>query len=88
MRWLSAHSASRCSKWDLTINKISLCGKHGSNPLPHTLYKGITLGPGNRMLIIERVIEEDEGLYRCQATNRKGFVETSAYITVQGKCRK
>ncbi|XP_032878729.1 vascular endothelial growth factor receptor 1 isoform X2 [Amblyraja radiata] len=45
---------------------------------------GITLGPGNRMLIIERVKEEDEGLYRCQATNRKGFVETSAYITVQG----
>ncbi|XP_069747616.1 vascular endothelial growth factor receptor 1 isoform X2 [Narcine bancroftii] len=45
---------------------------------------GITLGSGSRMLIIERVKEEDEGLYQCQATNRKGFVETSAYITVRG----
>ncbi|XP_078401502.1 vascular endothelial growth factor receptor 1 isoform X1 [Cetorhinus maximus] len=45
---------------------------------------GITLGPGSKTLIIERVKEEDEGLYQCQATNRKGFVETSAYITVRG----
>ncbi|XP_043547949.1 vascular endothelial growth factor receptor 1 [Chiloscyllium plagiosum] len=45
---------------------------------------GITLGPRSKTLIIERVKEEDEGLYQCHATNRKGFVETSAYITVRG----
>ncbi|XP_048388559.1 vascular endothelial growth factor receptor 1 isoform X1 [Stegostoma tigrinum] len=45
---------------------------------------GITLGPGSKTLIIERVKEEDEGFYQCHAANRKGFVETSAYITVRG----
>uniref|UniRef100_A0A8B9EPH1 receptor protein-tyrosine kinase n=1 Tax=Anser cygnoides TaxID=8845 RepID=A0A8B9EPH1_ANSCY len=45
---------------------------------------GIILGPGSRMLFIERVKEEDEGLYQCIATNLKGSVESSAYVTVQG----
>lgn len=37
------------------------------------------------MLFIERVKEEDEGLYQCIATNLRGSVESSAYVTVQGK---
>ncbi|XP_064413025.1 vascular endothelial growth factor receptor 1 [Latimeria chalumnae] len=45
---------------------------------------GIMLGPGNSTLIIERIKEDDEGLYQCQATNQKGSAESSAYITVQG----
>uniref|UniRef100_A0A8C5J6L1 Vascular endothelial growth factor receptor 1 n=1 Tax=Junco hyemalis TaxID=40217 RepID=A0A8C5J6L1_JUNHY len=45
---------------------------------------GIILGPGSRMLFIERVKEEDEGLYQCIATNLKGSVESAAYVTVQG----
>ncbi|XP_052527372.1 vascular endothelial growth factor receptor 1 isoform X2 [Tympanuchus pallidicinctus] len=45
---------------------------------------GIILGPGSRMLFIERVKEEDEGLYQCIATNLKGSVESTAYVTVQG----
>lgn len=39
------------------------------------------------MLFIERVKEEDEGLYQCIATNLKGSVESTAYVTVQGKAR-
>ncbi|XP_038201518.1 vascular endothelial growth factor receptor 1 [Arvicola amphibius] len=49
---------------------------------------GIILGPGNSTLFIERVTEEDEGVYRCRATNRKGSVESSAYLTVQGSSDK
>lgn len=48
-------------------------------------FTGIILGPGSRMLFIERVKEEDEGLYQCIASNLKGSVESAAYITVQGK---
>ncbi|XP_051018816.1 vascular endothelial growth factor receptor 1 [Acomys russatus] len=45
---------------------------------------GVILGPGNSTLFIERVKEEDEGVYRCRAANQKGTVESSAYLTVQG----
>lgn len=45
---------------------------------------GIILGPGNSTLFLERVTEEDEGVYRCRAANQKGAVESSAYLTVQG----
>lgn len=48
-------------------------------------FSGIILGPGNRTLFIERVTEEDEGVYHCKATNLKGTVESSAYLMVQGK---
>lgn len=51
-------------------------------------FTGIILGPGSRMLFIERVKEEDEGLYQCIATNLKGSVESTAYVTVQGKARR
>lgn len=50
-------------------------------------FTGIILGPGSRMLFIERVKEEDEGLYQCVATNLKGSVESAAYVTVQGKAQ-
>ncbi|KAM6179353.1 vascular endothelial growth factor receptor 1 isoform 1-T1 [Erethizon dorsatum] len=49
---------------------------------------GIILGPGNSTLFIERVTEEDEGVYQCRATNQKGAVESSAYLTVQGTSDK
>ncbi|XP_048350589.1 vascular endothelial growth factor receptor 1 isoform X2 [Sphaerodactylus townsendi] len=45
---------------------------------------GIILGPGSQSLLIERVQEEDGGLYRCVAANLKGVVESSAFVTVQG----
>ncbi|XP_040835783.1 vascular endothelial growth factor receptor 1 [Ochotona curzoniae] len=49
---------------------------------------GIILGPGSSTLFIERVTEEDEGVYHCIATNQKGSVESSAYLTVQGTSDK
>ncbi|XP_066115041.1 vascular endothelial growth factor receptor 1 isoform X2 [Saccopteryx bilineata] len=49
---------------------------------------GIILGPGSSTLFIERVTEEDEGVYHCKATNQKGTVESSAYLTVQGTLDK
>ncbi|XP_036107680.1 vascular endothelial growth factor receptor 1 [Molossus molossus] len=49
---------------------------------------GIILGPGSSTLFIERVTEEDEGVYHCEATNQKGSVESSAYLTVQGTSDK
>ncbi|XP_039110896.1 vascular endothelial growth factor receptor 1 isoform X3 [Hyaena hyaena] len=49
---------------------------------------GIILGPGSSTLFLERVTEEDEGVYRCTATNQKGSVESSAYLTVQGTSDK
>uniref|UniRef100_A0A4W3HQ32 receptor protein-tyrosine kinase n=1 Tax=Callorhinchus milii TaxID=7868 RepID=A0A4W3HQ32_CALMI len=87
------------SKQEVNISSsITLECQVGGRPAPQiTWYKneqylnvesGIILGPGSRMLIIERVKEEDEGLYQCQASNRKGFVETSAYITVRGSTEK
>ncbi|KAM9604611.1 vascular endothelial growth factor receptor 1 [Trichechus inunguis] len=49
---------------------------------------GIILGPGSSTLFIERVTEKDEGVYHCRATNQKGSVESSAYLTVQGTSDK
>ncbi|XP_072832156.1 vascular endothelial growth factor receptor 1 isoform X1 [Vicugna pacos] len=49
---------------------------------------GIILGPGSSTLFIERVTEEDEGIYHCKATNQKGSAESSAYLTVQGTSDK
>ncbi|XP_072119067.1 vascular endothelial growth factor receptor 1 isoform X1 [Mobula birostris] len=83
------------SNQDVNISSsITLECRAEGRPMPHiTWYKnhqrlhmesGINLGQGSRILIIERVKEEDEGLYQCQASNRKGFVQTSAYITVRG----
>uniref|UniRef100_A0A667FEB1 receptor protein-tyrosine kinase n=1 Tax=Lynx canadensis TaxID=61383 RepID=A0A667FEB1_LYNCA len=49
---------------------------------------GIILGPGSSTLFLERVTEDDEGAYHCRATNQKGSVESSAYLTVQGTSDK
>ncbi|XP_075418919.1 vascular endothelial growth factor receptor 1 isoform X1 [Tenrec ecaudatus] len=49
---------------------------------------GIILGPGSSTLFIERVTEKDEGIYHCKATNQKGSVGSSAYLTVQGTSDK
>ncbi|XP_037655807.1 vascular endothelial growth factor receptor 1 isoform X2 [Choloepus didactylus] len=49
---------------------------------------GIILGPGSSTLFIQRVTEEDEGVYHCRATNQRGSAESSAYLTVQGTSDK
>uniref|UniRef100_A0A5F9CWB7 Vascular endothelial growth factor receptor 1 n=1 Tax=Oryctolagus cuniculus TaxID=9986 RepID=A0A5F9CWB7_RABIT len=49
---------------------------------------GIILGPGSSTLFIERVTPEDEGVYQCRASNQKGSVESSAYLTVEGTSDK
>ncbi|XP_058883994.1 vascular endothelial growth factor receptor 1-like isoform X2 [Acipenser ruthenus] len=85
LRNLSAQQVNVSSSITLT------CPAEGV-PNPHiTWYKdslklqqgsGIILAPGGN-LTIERVKEEDEGVYKCEATNQKGSVESSAYIAVQ-----
>eukprot|EP00062_Callorhinchus_milii_P001162 gi/632935952/ref/XP_007891873.1/ PREDICTED: vascular endothelial growth factor receptor 1-like [Callorhinchus milii] len=45
---------------------------------------GIILEPGSKTLIIERVKYDDEGEYKCRASNEMGTVETSAYLSVIG----
>ncbi|XP_053161510.1 vascular endothelial growth factor receptor 1 isoform X2 [Hemicordylus capensis] len=45
---------------------------------------GIILGPGSKSLLIERAQENDAGRYQCVATNLKGTVESSSYVTIQG----
>lgn len=45
---------------------------------------GITL-KNSRVLIIQRVKKEDEGMYECQASNAKGVATSSAVITVLGE---
>ncbi|KAH0625083.1 hypothetical protein JD844_033169 [Phrynosoma platyrhinos] len=44
---------------------------------------GIILGPGSQSLLIERVQEDDAGQYQCVASNLKGAVKSSAYVTIQ-----
>ncbi|XP_053734831.1 vascular endothelial growth factor receptor kdr-like isoform X1 [Synchiropus splendidus] len=45
--------------------------------------RGISLSDDG-ILTIERVKKDDEGLYKCVATNVVGVVETSAVVTVHG----
>lgn len=43
------------------------------------------LVPEDGTLHIDRITIEDEGLYTCEATNERGSVESSAYISVESK---
>lgn len=43
------------------------------------------LVPEDGTLHIDRISTEDEGLYTCEATNERGSVESSAYISVESK---
>ncbi|XP_041051101.1 vascular endothelial growth factor receptor kdr-like isoform X1 [Carcharodon carcharias] len=85
----------------LEINSSSTvilsCDVNGRPPPSITWYKneqqvlpasGIFLEAGNKTLIIERVRFDDEGEYKCKATNEKGTVETSAYVSVLGSEEK
>ncbi|XP_050960376.1 vascular endothelial growth factor receptor 3 isoform X1 [Labeo rohita] len=45
---------------------------------------GILLQDSNRTLSIQRVREEDAGLYTCTACNQKGCVQSSATVSVIG----
>ncbi|XP_063161799.1 vascular endothelial growth factor receptor 1 [Candoia aspera] len=77
-----------------TSHSLSLrCSVHGVPKPQVSWYKnnkqihqepGIILGPGNQSLLIERVQENDAGFYQCIATNLKGMVASSAYVTIQG----
>ncbi|KAL2077803.1 hypothetical protein ACEWY4_027307 [Coilia grayii] len=51
-----------------------------NQPLHHT--SGILLQDSNRTLSIQRVREEDAGVYTCKACNQKGCVHASATVTV------
>ncbi|XP_007522452.2 vascular endothelial growth factor receptor 1 [Erinaceus europaeus] len=91
LRNLSDHSVSVSSSTTLH------CQAHGVPEPQITWFKnhhqiqqepGIILGTGSSTLFIERVTEEDEGVYHCRATNQKGTVESSAYLTVQGTSDK
>ncbi|XP_067853240.1 vascular endothelial growth factor receptor kdr-like [Heptranchias perlo] len=73
------------------------CDVNGRPPPSISWYKneqqvlpasGIFLESGSKTLIIERVKHDDEGEYKCKATNEKGTVETSAYISVLGSEEK
>ncbi|XP_062841606.1 vascular endothelial growth factor receptor 1 [Trichomycterus rosablanca] len=44
---------------------------------------GIMLAPEDGSLHIDRIAIDDQGLYKCEATNEKGSVESSAYISVE-----
>ncbi|XP_061542275.1 LOW QUALITY PROTEIN: vascular endothelial growth factor receptor 3 [Phycodurus eques] len=67
-------------------------------PMPHlTWFKdnqplhqmsGIQLQDSNRTLSIQRVREEDAGLYTCTACNRRGCVHSTAAIRVIGSSDK
>uniref|UniRef100_A0A4W4F4T7 Vascular endothelial growth factor receptor 3 n=1 Tax=Electrophorus electricus TaxID=8005 RepID=A0A4W4F4T7_ELEEL len=45
---------------------------------------GILLQDSNRMLSIQRVREEDAGLYTCTACNQRGCIHSSAIVSVIG----
>ncbi|ETE59775.1 Vascular endothelial growth factor receptor 1, partial [Ophiophagus hannah] len=76
-----------------TSYSLSLqCSVHGVPEPQVSWYKnnkqihqepGIIFGPGNQSLFIERVQESDAGSYQCLATNLKGMVTSSAYVTIQ-----
>lgn len=69
----------------LCYKRSCLCLSSRPTNLNISHFLGIILGPGSSTLFIERVTEEDEGFYHCKATNQRGSVESSAYLTVQGK---
>lgn len=46
---------------------------------------GVQLQDSNRTLSIQRVREEDAGLYTCTACNQRGCVHSSAAVRVIGK---
>lgn len=46
---------------------------------------GIILQDSNRTLSIQRVREEDAGLYTCTACNQRGCVQSSATVSVIGE---
>uniref|UniRef100_A0AAY4ER61 Vascular endothelial growth factor receptor 3 n=1 Tax=Denticeps clupeoides TaxID=299321 RepID=A0AAY4ER61_9TELE len=54
-----------------------------SQPLYHM--SGISLQDSNRTLSIQRVREEDAGVYTCTACNQKGCVQASASVAVIGE---
>lgn len=43
------------------------------------------LVPEDGTLHIDRITVEDEGLYTCEASNERGSVESSAYVSVESK---
>ncbi|KAK2886478.1 vascular endothelial growth factor receptor 1 isoform X2 [Channa argus] len=80
---------------DCTVNissSVTLsCTSDGVPPPVITWYKderalsqgsGVVISPEDGMLHIDRITEEDQGLYTCQATNERGSAESSAYIKV------
>uniref|UniRef100_A0A672ZRR2 receptor protein-tyrosine kinase n=1 Tax=Sphaeramia orbicularis TaxID=375764 RepID=A0A672ZRR2_9TELE len=80
---------------DCTVNMSSSvtlsCPSQGIPPPTVTWYKGghallqgsgIVIAPEDGTLHIDRITEEDQGLYTCKATNERGSAQSSAYIWV------
>ncbi|KAM9741441.1 vascular endothelial growth factor receptor 3 [Menidia menidia] len=73
------------------------CDAEG-RPLPHLSWfkdnqplhqmSGVQLQDSNRTLSIQRVTEEDAGVYTCTACNKRGCVHSSAAIRVIGSSDK
>ncbi|XP_028816438.1 vascular endothelial growth factor receptor 1 isoform X2 [Denticeps clupeoides] len=81
---------------DCSVNVSSsvtlMCLAHGVPRPLITWYKdqqrlkemsGIMLALRGETLHIDRITTDDQGLYTCQATNERGSVESSAYISVE-----
>uniref|UniRef100_A0A4W3HD63 Vascular endothelial growth factor receptor 3 n=1 Tax=Callorhinchus milii TaxID=7868 RepID=A0A4W3HD63_CALMI len=82
---------------DVTVNvsnSLQLQCDVTGRPLPHLTWSkdekplhtdsGIILSERNRTLTIQRVREEDSGLYRCSACNSRGCVTSAASVAVEG----
>uniref|UniRef100_A0A7N6FJN6 receptor protein-tyrosine kinase n=1 Tax=Anabas testudineus TaxID=64144 RepID=A0A7N6FJN6_ANATE len=83
---------------DYTVNVSSSvtlsCPAKGIPPPTITWYKdkhvllqgaGIVILPEAGTLHIDRITVEDQGLYMCQVTNKRGTTESSAYIWVNSE---
>ncbi|KTG00662.1 hypothetical protein cypCar_00015956 [Cyprinus carpio] len=58
--------------------------RYRNNPTNQTVNVRIVLQDSNRTLSIQRVREEDAGLYTCTACNQRGCVQSSATVSVIG----
>ncbi|KAK7879036.1 hypothetical protein WMY93_030789 [Mugilogobius chulae] len=80
---------------DSTVNSSSSvtlkCLSHGVPPPTVTWYKGeqellqgsgVVISPEDGTLHIDRITEEDQGLYTCKVTNERGSALSSAHIWV------
>lgn len=78
---VTAHSTG----FEYGFDCVSLTSPPISTPSPGASFAGIQLQDSNRTLSIQRVREEDAGLYTCTACNQRGCVNSSAAVSVIGE---